>query len=200
MVLIYRIDNKKEYNELFNYLSKEVAPFSRDEANFCWDYYHKQNMILDMNDQLIQMTGENTQYGTGNLSSPCMIIIDSMNNDKFINFFSKMCDNLNYHIFDFYITPFYKSSRENLNARLLNKEIQILQPKFIITFSQLVQFVRHDKIFYIDLKMFNEMIGLLDKENELNNYEKQHLYDLKTEVWNVLKNINLGYNPITMKL
>lgn len=193
---MYRTTNIQEYNNLYNYL-KNIAINNKDEANFCWDYYHKQNVILDNNQFLIDNTNDDVvEMGIGNLNSKVLIVIDTINNTDFINFFESVCKYYNVAIYDFYITPFNKCSVEQLNYQVLCSEINTLNPTIIITFSQFVNYIKHNSVIHFDKEVFNRMC-YLEKLEQSTQQELNEYNNIKNYMYKIFSYMSNGYNPIT---
>lgn len=185
---MYRLNNTQKISEFKHFLKDNIAVNDKDEANLIWHYYNKMNAILDLNTYCRKKSKAIIQVGFGNILSDVVIILKSVEDKKYLDFFRMMMSNLDIDFHEVYFTFLDKSSDFSLNNEVLNKEIDILKPKHIITFDYIDAFIINDDIdiLGLDSEDFKKMIEL-NEQKDLDEKTKKELFNIKTDMWHQLK-------------
>ena len=185
---MYRLNNTQKISEFKHFLKDNIAVNDKDEANLIWHYYNKMNAILDLNTYCRKKSKEVIQVGFGNILSDVVIILKSVEDKKYLDFFRMMMSNLNIDFHEVYFTFLDKSSDFSLNNDVLNTEIDILKPQYIITFDYIDAFIINDDIdiLGLDSEDFKKMIEL-NEQKDLDEKTKKELFNIKTTMWHQLK-------------
>ena len=195
--MAYRSSDTYTNKEFLEFLKSNVAANNRDEANTSWNYYQRANYILDLNDYLRASTREKIEVGFGNVMSGVVFVLNTVNDKKILEFLRNLFKKLNMNYHDVYFTSINKSSNSGLNIDVLNKELNTIKPSVVIAIgNDIVQKIGYKCTMYTPrYDLFTEMLDLMDKEDIMDE-DKVRLQGIKNEIWNDLKYMVKGYNPI----
>ena len=89
-----RNENNFYKQGFYSYLRDNIAPSNKDDANFIWNYFNKQNSMLDMHERLVENCNDIVACGSGNLDSRFLIMVDKDTLDDFVIFIRDICEKI----------------------------------------------------------------------------------------------------------
>ena len=196
-----RNENNFYKQGFYSYLRDNIAPSNKDDANFIWNYFNKQNSMLDMHERLVENCNDIVACGSGNLDSRFLIMVDKDTLDDFVIFFRDICEKFEVNVFDYYITVYDKTSNPSLNTWAINNEIQIVNPGVVLTFECYLPAIQNGNFVIANFKRedYIKMRTLMKDEN-ISAQQEEELKILKQKIWEGIYYLKYTYNPITNKL
>lgn len=184
---IYKSQEKEALAEFKQYL-KEATDM--DEAMYAWTFYNKHLYIDDLNTYLRLKINKVIETGYGNYNSNIVIVLKSLEDKRYINFFKSLFANLHMDYNNFYFTSYNKHvvNYTQVYDEVINLELKAIAPEVVFTVGEYNIQENGFKVISLDKENFDKMLELSSKEN-LSEEETQELSDRKKAVWSQLKYI-----------
>jgi hypothetical protein len=126
--------------------------------------------MLRFNHYLTKKYTQGIKFGIGNCFADLVFIVSELNNE-FIYLFERLLPLFDLEVSDVYITPFYKFKTQNkiLLTKILQKEMSITQPHFIVIADDIEFDMPETCGLYERIPQITEIIKM----------ERDHSYDKK---------------------
>lgn len=161
---MYRIEDK----EFISKFKKHINKYEADKTT-SYDLYYRNAYLYDLWDCFISKTKETLLTGRGNVLSDIVFLFKDTSDYAFVNFISGILNSEDINMDDVYMTYLNKSTSKSVNKYILDKEIHLLKPKFIICFNDLnlpIEF-KEVKVLRLNRESISKSIELINN-NELN--------------------------------
>lgn len=133
--LEYNIDfvgTLEEVKNMNDIMQERLNSLDRDDKEFAEQYFAKRNAI----DSLFNVIRSKFAFKEpfGNYNSKVIIVVDfDKMDDKILKLIKRFYEINSKDFYDIYITPYNKTGNDKIDSKLLEKEIEFIQPERVIS-------------------------------------------------------------------
>ena len=186
--MTYKSQDKSLLLGFKEYLKQNVDP---EKANATWSFYNKHLYLNDLYNYLrARLGGKVIETGYGNYNSEIAIVLDRIEDKKYLDFFKTLFPKIKVDFHQLFYTAFWKSpvDHSDIYREILSLEMKTVKPKLIFTFGDYGIDVPDCEICQLDKSNFDRMLSLMDQK-ERTPEEEAEMVESKQILWNNLRRI-----------